>query len=94
VKELQDKYQRDIRAKAAEIAAQKQAEKNHELMESTKAIIKDMVIPLLTALTGLFGAMAAPAPSGYGLDPAPLSDTCRDRHPASRWRASQDLRDR
>jgi hypothetical protein len=59
VKKLQDQYQRDLTNKVVEITRQRQHEREAEILAETKTVLTDMIIPLLTALTGLIGALAA-----------------------------------
>jgi hypothetical protein len=59
VKKLQDQYQKDLASAVAEITKERQREREAQIMAETKSVLIDMIIPLLTALTGLIGAMAA-----------------------------------
>jgi hypothetical protein len=59
VKALQEKYEKNVRDKVAQITQERQHQRNVEVMEETKTVVTDMIIPLITALAGLIGAMAA-----------------------------------
>jgi hypothetical protein len=59
VKKSQDKYENDIQERAKEIAEEKAAQKRSQVMEEAKNLTKEMIIPLITAITGLIGALAA-----------------------------------
>jgi hypothetical protein len=59
VKKLEDKFERDVQERAKQIAAQKASQKRDQLIEQAKGVTKDLIIPLITALTGLIGALAA-----------------------------------
>ena len=58
-KSLMDKYEAAVRAKADEIAEQKATEKRKELINEGIDIAKNMVVPVLTSLAGLIGAVVA-----------------------------------
>lgn len=67
VKELEDKYQEAINEKVLEITQERQKERATQIMTATKGVFTDMIIPLITAMTGLIGAMAA---FKYGTKPS------------------------
>lgn len=59
VKKIQDEYNNAVAERARLIEVKNAEKKRAELIESAKNITKDIIIPLVTALTGLIGAIAA-----------------------------------
>jgi hypothetical protein len=68
VRELQGHYEQELREKVAEIARERQKERAAEILSTTKDVFNEMIIPFITALTGLIGAISA---FRYGTKPAP-----------------------
>ncbi|MDE3174486.1 MAG: hypothetical protein KGM15_00045 [Pseudomonadota bacterium] len=58
-KAAENKYQSDLNAKINQISAERQHQRNEEIMNETKTVVTEMIIPLITAITGLLGALTA-----------------------------------
>jgi hypothetical protein len=69
-KKITDDYEVKIQEKAVAISLQKASEKREQLIAEWKSIETDMIIPMITAVTGLVGALAA---FRYGTRPSPSS---------------------
>lgn len=59
VKKLQDEYNATVIDRAKAIEAKNAAQRRTEFIENAKGITKDIIVPMITALTGLVGAIAA-----------------------------------
>jgi hypothetical protein len=58
-KTLSDEYEAQVREKANEIAEYKSTEKRRELIQEGSDIAKNMIVPVVAALAGLIGSVAA-----------------------------------